>query len=243
MKQAMPRWRTLTSDSEPVVAAGATPSKHSPGAVTVPPRWLLAALTAVGGFTAGGALVVLMSLLLSTSPGPDLGAVGEPLEPVDVADSVAVVDTLPTDVATTAQALVVDVAGAVVQPGLHRLHAGDRVGDAIAAAGGFGPRVDLAAASQSLNLAEPLEDGVKVLVPELGIDDHGQRQDSDPRIDLNRASQEQLESLPGIGPVTAGKIIEARAGARFSAVGEVRSRGLVGQSVFDDIKELVRVSS
>ena len=86
------------------------------------------------------------------------------------------------------------------------LRAGDRVGDAIEAAGGFAPRVDLAAASQTLNLAQPLEDGAKVLVPELGIDRPGEAAPDDGRIDLNRAGQAELESLPGVGPVTARKI-------------------------------------
>jgi competence protein ComEA len=136
----------------------------------------------------------------------------------------------------------VDVAGAVMRPGLHRLEPGDRVGDAIEAAGGFAPRVDLAETSRSLNLAQPLEDGVKVLVPELGTADVSTRRDGDSRIDLNHAQQSELETLPGIGPVTARKIIDARSEARFDTVRELRGRGVVGQAVFDDIKDLLRVS-
>ncbi len=137
--------------------------------------------------------------------------------------------------------IVVDVAGAVVRPGLHRLRHGDRVGDAIEAAGGFAPRADLTASSQSLNLAQPLEDGSKVLVPELGVDRPSARAAArdDGRIDLNRASQSELETLPGIGPVTAGKIIDTRADDRFDAVRELRSRGIVGEKVYEDIKGLV----
>ena len=138
--------------------------------------------------------------------------------------------------------LVVDVAGAVVRPGLHRLRAGDRVGDAIEAAGGFAPRADLAASSQILNLALALDDGAKVLVPELGIDRPATVAAAvdDGRIDLNRASQSELESLPGIGPVTASKIIDARQDQRFGGIRELRSRGLVGESVYEDIKGQIR---
>ena len=78
----------------------------------------------------------------------------------------------PNDVVAygTGSELVVDVAGAVQQPGLHRLRNGDRVADAIDAAGGYAARVDLAAAGSALNLAELLTDGAKVVVPELGME-------------------------------------------------------------------------
>ena len=72
--------------------------------------------------------------------------------------------------AAPVETVVVDVSGGVLQPGLRTLEAGDRVGDAIAAAGGFAPRADLAETSRTVNLAQPLTDGMKVLVPELGAD-------------------------------------------------------------------------
>jgi competence protein ComEA len=140
----------------------------------------------------------------------------------------------------------VDVAGAVMRPGLVRVGQGDRVGDAIAAAGGFSSRVDLAETSQSLNLAQPLDDGSKVLVPVLGavgprtVD---ARTEGDDRIDLNHADQAALESLPGIGPVTAARIIEAREEDPFSSIDDLRTREVVGESVFEDIRDLVRVSA
>ena len=64
--------------------------------------------------------------------------------------------------------IIVDVQGAVASPGLHRLPADSRVGDAIAAAGGYSPLVDIAAAATRLNLAERLTDGAKVQVPARG---------------------------------------------------------------------------
>jgi competence protein ComEA len=147
--------------------------------------------------------------------------------------------------------LVVDVAGAVRRPGLYRLPAGSRVGDAIAAAGGFGPRVDAAAVTASINLAERLEDGSKVLIPELGwsaaVSGHplpatpSPPAQGPPLIDLNRATQADLEALPGIGPVTAKKIIDARASAPFQQPDDLVSRGVVGASVFEKIRGLVFV--
>jgi competence protein ComEA len=175
------------------------------------------------------AIALLVSAPAPTSPEP----FGEPLDFAPAAGA------LPVEPAATSAGVVVDVAGAVVRPGLHRLDAGARVGEAIEAAGGFAPRADLVAASQMLNLAQSLEDGAKVLVPELGTVRLDAPGGGDARIDLNHADRAGLESLPGIGPVTAGKIIEARKERRFGTVRDLRSRGLVGESVFADIKNLV----
>jgi competence protein ComEA len=154
-----------------------------------------------------------------------------------------IADTVGREMAGVAR-LVVDVSGAVARPGIVRVPMGSRVGDAILAAGGFGPRADLAATSSLLNLAEPLADGAKVVVPQLG-----QRpamatdvsSDSGGLVDLNRATQAQLEELPGIGPVTATKIIEARDQQPFRSVDELRGRDVIGQSTFDKIRDLVNV--
>jgi competence protein ComEA len=146
-------------------------------------------------------------------------------------------------VVATVETVVVDVSGGVLQPGLRTLEAGDRVGDAIAAAGGFAPRADLAETSRTVNLAQPLTDGMKVLVPELGADNAPTGEapaDDDERIDLNSAGQSELETLPGIGPVTAQKIIEAREEKPFASVDDLRDRDVVGASVFEEIHELVR---
>ena len=161
--------------------------------------------------------------------------------------------------------LVVDVSGAVRRPGLYRLPPGSRVGDAIAAAGGFGPRVDAAAVTASINLAERLEDGSKVLVPErgsavaasaapgagngTGSGSGGTAGAPSPsmnggpaRVDLNRATQAELEALPGIGPVTARKILDSRASAPFQQPDDLVSRGLVRTGVYDEIRDLVVVA-
>jgi competence protein ComEA len=130
-----------------------------------------------------------------------------------------------------------------VRPGLVELPEGERVGDAVAAAGGFAPRVDLAETALALNLAQSLEDGTKIVVPELGGASTGLAVSvEDGRIDLNDADQAALEDLPGIGPVTAARIIEAREQARFASVEELRTREIVGESVFEDIRDLVRAS-
>jgi competence protein ComEA len=193
----------------------------------------------------------------SVDEGPD--GTGQPGDP-SIRPSPAAID------------LVVDVSGAVRRPGLYRLPAGSRVGDAIAAAGGFGPRVDAAAVTASINLAARLEDGSKVLVPERGsavasstalgtggdgggdsggatgssAGPAGAAASSTPgetaRVDLNRATQAELEALPGIGPVTARKILDSRASAPFQQPDDLLSRGLVRAGVYDEIRELVVVA-
>ena len=148
--------------------------------------------------------------------------------------------------------LVVDVTGAVLRPGVYHLPAGSRVGDAIAAAGGYSPRVAAGAASKQLNLAAPLHDGEQVDVP--SRDDVGAGSTAGAvgaggggsggrptLVDLNTASESELDALPGIGPVTAAKIIAARADAPFTSVDQLLERKLVGQKTFDQIKSLVTV--
>ena len=150
---------------------------------------------------------------------------------------------LPYD--TAAPEIVIDVQGAVVSPGLHALATGSRVGDAIAAAGGYGPQVDIDAAARQLNLAERLVDGSKIHVPRRG-DDLAQASAGPPAgtaggglVDINHASATELDTLPGIGPVTAAKIIGAREQAPFVTIDELQTRDVVGPATFEKIRELI----
>src|SRR5919201_1240657 len=107
--------------------------------------------------------------------------------------------------------VVVDVVGAVRRPGLYRLEQGSRIADAVARAGGATRKADLA----MINLAAPLADGEQVVVPKRGApgaSTAGTGGSSTPGVPagpvhLNTATLEQLDSLPGIGPVTAQKIL------------------------------------
>lgn len=156
--------------------------------------------------------------------------------------------------------LLVDVEGAVREPGLHRVPAGSRVGDAIATAGGYADRADLEAAARTLNLAEPLADGAKIRVPLIGdtplIGDSPHQIDVGPGasqpaggspaapglVDLNHADEAALDSLPGIGPVTAAKIIAARESAPFASLDELVTRDVLSASVLDKIRALATVT-
>jgi len=114
---------------------------------------------------------------------------------------------------TTQPSLVVHVVGAVRRPGLYRLPAGSRVADAVARAGGATRKADTAL----VNLAAPLADGVQIAVPRRGAtaaagagSAGGAGGVAAGPVHLNSATAADLDSLPGVGPVTAQKIIDYR---------------------------------
>jgi competence protein ComEA len=141
--------------------------------------------------------------------------------------------------------IVVQVAGAVVRPGVYRFGSGSRVADAIEAAGGYGPRVDAERAERELDLAAKLIDGRTVRVP--SRDDPtatdgtaaGSGSTGPGLVDLNHATLAELDALPGIGPVTAQKIVDARREKPFASADELRSRGILGDKAFARLKDLV----
>jgi len=141
--------------------------------------------------------------------------------------------------AAAARQLVVDVAGAVRRPGLHRLTAGARVAAALAAAGGATARADLAA----VNLAAPLADGEQIVVPLRGAGGAAAAAPggaANAPVDLNSADAGQLDALPGIGPSTAAKIVAYRQehGA-FHSLAELDGVSGIGPSKLAQLKGLV----
>lgn len=138
--------------------------------------------------------------------------------------------------------VVVDVAGAVRRPGLYRLPAGSRIQNAIEAAGGSTRKAQL----DLVNLAAPVADGEQVLVPASGAAVGGADASSAPSpspsapLDLNSATAEQLDALPGIGPVTAQKIIDYRqTHGAFHHVDELQGVPGIGPSKVAQLKGLV----
>jgi len=144
--------------------------------------------------------------------------------------------------------LVIDVQGAVARPGVVHVPAGSRVGDAIAAAGGFSARVAADRVGTSLNLAALVRDGDQIRVPSRDDPASGPTAaggssgaPTDGPIDLNHATAEQLDGLPGIGPATAAKIIAAREEQPFATIDDLRTRKILGAATFEKVKALVVV--
>ncbi|MFJ7626241.1 helix-hairpin-helix domain-containing protein [Streptomyces sp. NPDC097595] len=138
--------------------------------------------------------------------------------------------------------IVVDVSGKVRDPGLRRLAAGSRVDDALTAAGGARPGTDLA----GLNRARVLMDGEQIVVgvppapvPAPGVG--GPAAEGGGPVSLNTATAEQLEGLPGVGPVLAQHIVDYRTQhGGFRSVEELREVNGIGDRRFADLRPRVR---
>jgi len=144
--------------------------------------------------------------------------------------------------------VVVQVAGAVVRPGVYSLATGSRVGDAIQAAGGYSPDVDPRAAETTLNLAAKLTDAESIVVPRRGQTASastgtgaGNATAQSGPLNLNTATSAQLDALPGIGPATAAKIIASREQLPFTSVNDLTSRKLVSATVLAKFRDQVTV--
>ena len=137
--------------------------------------------------------------------------------------------------------LIVNVAGRVKNPGVYQLPQGSRVVDAIEAAGMQLKGVDIS----DINLARLLVDGEQVLVGGTKLTSKQitpKKFTSDNPLDINRATITQLDTLPGIGPVTAQRIIDYRTKVgRISSIDELKKISGLGGSKFEEIKALLRV--
>lgn len=138
----------------------------------------------------------------------------------------------------------VDVSGAITNPGVYQLKDGSIVEEAILAAGGFAQGANTKFISKYLNMAKKVSDGMKIYVPYVG------EKDTDIAVsevagakvqivNINTGTQAELESLPGIGPVSAGKIISGRP---YSSIDELVNKKIIGKAVFDKIKDQISIN-
>jgi competence protein ComEA len=252
MEPMAPDWRTIGS------ATQSAPEQHGPGRRS-PSLGARYVAVIAGAFLATVLLGASMALLLMPATGGVIietsdGADPRPADVVPPGGTMALVAAGPASTMEP-RALVVDVEGAVVRPGLVRVPAGARVGDAIDLAGGFAPTTDLAAAARMLNLAQEVTDGLKIVVPAIGDglgsgdgrsgadtpDGSDQAHVEAGLVDLNLATDAELDTLPGVGPATIAKIVAAREESPFRSVDELRGRGIVGEATFGKLRDLVTV--
>jgi competence protein ComEA len=145
------------------------------------------------------------------------------------------------------KSIVVDIEGAVTKPGVYTLPADARVQDSLIAAGGLSSDADRKGIAKLFNMAAKLTDGGKLYFPFVGesvqtasVGTTGQVAGASTSIvNLNTASEAELDGLPGIGQVTAQKIITNRP---YQTVDELTSKKVVTASVFAKIKDLVSVN-
>lgn len=152
----------------------------------------------------------------------------------------------PKESLTQAQKLIsVDVSGAVKKPGVYQLSADSRIEDAIKMAEGFSEESNQEYISKYLNMAQKLSDGSKVYVPfegeqvsSGGVGIVAGVSSLQAKININTASEGELDSLSGVGPVTASKIISDRP---YQTVEDLLNKKIVSKAVYEKIKDQIVV--
>ncbi len=132
----------------------------------------------------------------------------------------------------------IDVSGAVSNPGVYPMEADSRVEDAIKKAGGFSEKANSEFISKYLNLSQKISDGQKIYVPFEGEQAGGvvAGVSQTVKVGINTGSLVQLDSLPGVGSVTAQKIVDGRP---FNALDDLLTKKIVSKTVFDKIKDQI----
>lgn len=233
-------WRALEAAQGPDDEGGATSSDKAAAGRGLPAGRRLA-LAAAAALVVGSLAV---AAIVAVRPTGQVEVVGPP--------GSAGTDTGQRAAASASRGVVVvQVAGAVARPGVYSMPAGSRVADAIGAAGGYSTDVDPRAAEAKLNLAAKLQDAEVIAVPRRGETagvaagsggGSGAGASAEPSlVNLNTATAEQLDALPGVGPATAQKIIAARGEKPFATVDDLVTRKVITASALAKLRSLVTV--
>ncbi|MET0714632.1 MAG: ComEA family DNA-binding protein [Mycetocola sp.] len=208
-------------------------SARSPGSASVLPVTLATRRPRGVRIGVGALLVLMLAGLVTAIVVSLLGATGQ-ARPLPPAATTGIDEAGGT-------ALYVHILGAVASPGVYQFRDGERVVDAIAAAGGFTPEAD----QKTVNLARFLSDGEQIVVSVQGVEPPP----SEPgaaapggKVNINTASSAELDTLPRVGPAMAERIIAWRdANGRFRSVDDLLNVPGIGDKTFESLKDLVSV--
>ena len=157
-----------------------------------------------------------------------------------------------TETEETKEKIKIHIAGAVNKEGLYELEEEQRIADAIEIAGGLKNDADLS----DINLASKLEDGMKIYIPTINentnentntqninsTENPNTQGRTTDKININTASQSELDTLPGIGPSTALKIIKYREeNGKFKSIEDIKEVSGIGESKYEQIKDLIKI--
>lgn len=133
--------------------------------------------------------------------------------------------------------ILVDVEGAVVHPGVYTLEYDARVDDAIQQAGGYAKNADIQAVARGINRAARLVDGAKLYIPAIGeqvfAQEHTKESGVSRQVNINTASLSELETLSGVGPVTAEKVMTNRP---YLTLEELVEKNVISQNLFTKLQ-------
>ncbi len=154
----------------------------------------------------------------------------------------SVIPPSPSAKAIKQSSIKIDIEGGIVHPGVYMLDSGSRIQDALVAAGGLSDLADREQVSKSVNLAAKIIDGTKIYIPFIGQPNAqsvaGASTDSSGAININTASAQELDALPGIGTITAQKIIDSRP---YGTVDDLLTKKIVNSKVYGEIKDKISV--
>lgn len=136
--------------------------------------------------------------------------------------------------------IVVDIEGEVIKPGIYRLSQGSRISDVLVLAGGLAAKANRDWVEKNINRAQMINDGDKIYIPKVGEEDSEKSETG--KISINKAEVAELETLPGVGPAIAKRIIDYRvANLGFKNVEEIKLVKGVGEKMWQEIKGKIRL--
>ena len=179
-------------------------------------------------------------------------------EDINIENEILVNNVITNENNTNDDIVIIHITGSVKNPGIVKLKEGSRIEDAIESAGGLTENADIT----KVNLAYVVEDGTKIKIPSASEEDIGDEDIIDSKsgdniiieenavpsnnspqtINVNKATEKEFETLPGIGPSLASKIIEYRnQNGKFESIEDIKNVNGIGDNKYEKIKDLITV--